>query len=305
MGVVLGLAAGFFFAAFTILIRIGMRDRAADDGMLMTVLVNTLCLGAVALFMRWPPFDLAGVAALLAGGVVGTVFGRASNLRAVRRIGPTRTNAFLTGNPIVSAIGGWLVLDEAVSFGEAMGGVLVIAGLLRLIRRGSVVATGQGQTTAAPALAAQTAERRTAVGYLYAAAAPVFFGLAFVARKWGLALFPGAVIGAFIGAAAAFVVVVAGDALGGRIRERLLHNFHDVPWLFVWAGIASSAALLAQFSAFAFAPAWVVGLLQGTQPLWTLGMGYLFLRQEEHIDARLVTSILLVVGGVVVISLQI
>ena len=178
MGVILGMAAGLFFAAFTILIRIGMRNRAADDGLLMTVLVNTVCLGGVALFIKWPPFDPGGVAALLAGGVVGTVFGRSSNLRAVRRIGPTRTNAFLTGNPIVSAIGGWLVLGEAVSFGQAIGGILVIAGLLRLIRRGSVISTGQGQTVTAPALAAQTTERRTAVGYVYAAAAPVFFGLA-------------------------------------------------------------------------------------------------------------------------------
>ena len=239
MGVVLSLTAGVCFAAFTILIRLGMRNRAADDGLLMTVLVNTVILGVVALFMNWPPFDLAGVAALLAGGVVGTVFGRAANLRAVRRIGPTRTNAFLTVNPIVSAIGGWLVLDEAVSLGEAIGGVLVITGLFRLIRRGAVVSAGQGQTMTAPALAAQTAERRTAAGYVYAAAAPVFFGFAFVARKWGLQFFPNAVIGAFIGSAAAFIVVVAGDAFGGRLRERMHHNFREVPWLFVWAGIAS------------------------------------------------------------------
>lgn len=305
MGVVLSLTAGVCFAAFTILIRIGMRNRAADDGLLMTVLVNTLVLGVVSLFINWPPFDLAGVAALLAGGVVGTVFGRASNLRAVRRIGPTRTNAFLTGNPIVSAIGGWLVLDEAVSLGEAIGGILVITGLLRLIRRGTVVSAGQGQTMTAPALAAQTAERRTAAGYMYAAAAPVLFGLAFVARKWGLQFFPNAVIGAFIGSAAAFVVVVASDAFGGRLRERVHHNFREVPWLFVWAGIASSAALLAQFTAFSYVPAWVVGLLQGTQPLWTLAMGYLFLRQEEHIDSTLVTSIMLVIAGIVAISLQV
>ncbi len=305
MGVLLGLSAGLFFSVFTILVRIGMRDRAADDGLLMTVLVNTFCLGGVALFMDWPPFDGPGLVALLVGGVVGTVFGRASNLRAVRRIGPTRSNAFLTANPVVSAIAGWLVLDESVSVGEAIGGALVIAGLLRLVRRRTVAPSGEGQTTAAPALAAQSAERRTAAGYLYAAAAPVFFGLAFVARKWGLQRFPGAVVGAFLGAAAAFVVVVATDLFAARMRERIDHNFRHVPWLFVWAGLASSAALLAQFSAFAHAPAWVVGLLQGTQPLWTLGLGYVFLRQEERIDPGLVASIVLVVAGVVFVGLQI
>ena len=305
MGVVLSLAAGLLFASFTVLVRIGMRNRAADDGLLMTILINTLFLGGVAFFMDWPPFDGPGIAALLVGGVVGTVFGRATNLRAVRRIGPTRTNAFQTGIPVISALAGWLVLDEAVSLGEAVGGILVITGLLRLIRRGSAVPAGQGQTNTAPALAAQSTERRTTVGYLYAAAAPVFFGLAFVARKWGLQQFPGAVIGAFIGSVAAFAVVTASDAFGGRLRERFHHNFREIPWPFVWAGVASGVALLAQFTAFAYVPAWVVGLLQGTQPLWTLGLGYLFLRQEEHIDAQLLTSILLVVAGVVVISIQI
>lgn len=165
-----------------------------------------------------------------------------------------------------------------------------------------MVSTGQGQTTTA--LANQPAERRTAVGYMYAATAPIFFGLAFVARKWGLQLFPNAVIGAFIGAAAAFVVVVASDAFGRRLRERMQYNVHEVPWLFV-GRCRQQRPLLAQFSAFSFALAWLVGLLQGTQPSWTLGMGYLFLRQEEHIDAGLVTSILLVVAGIVAISLQI
>lgn len=305
MGIVLSLAAGLFFAAFTILIRIGMRDRAADDGMLMTVLVNTVCLGGVSLFMDWPPFDGAAVVALLTGGIAGTVFGRAANLRAVRLIGPTRANAFLTGNPLVSAMAGWLVLGESVSLGEAIGGLLVIGGLLRLVGRRVSIPTGRGQTSSHPSLATQSDEQRTAAGFLFAAATPVFFGLAFVARKWGLQRFPGAVIGAFLGATAAFVVVVALDVVTRRTRERIDHNFRDIPWWFVWAGVASTAAMLSQFSAFAFAPAWVVGLLQGTQPLWTLGMGYVFLREEEHIDARLVVSILLVAVGVVAIGLQI
>ncbi len=305
MGVVLGLAAGFFFAAATIFIRIGMRRRAADDGLLMTILVNVIALGGVALFVDWPAFDGAGFVALVVGGIVGTVFGRASNLRAIRRIGPTRANAFLTGNPVVSAVGGWLVLSEAISPVEGLGGVLVVTGLLWLVRRRTAaVPIGQGQTGASAAMAAESAERRTAIGYVYAVAAPLFFGLAFVMRKWGLQYFPGAVIGAFIGSAAAFAVVVMSDAIGGRLPERVEHNFRDVPWMFVWAGIATSAALLSQFAAFAVAPAWVVGLLQGTQTLWTLGLGYLFLRQEEHIDTGLVLSILLVVAGVAVIGLQ-
>ena len=50
--------------------------------------------------------------------------------------------------------------------------------------------------------------------------APTFFGLAFVARKWGLERFPGSVNGAFIGATSALVAISMVD-----VRDDMVQGF--------------------------------------------------------------------------------
>ncbi len=290
MGIVLGLAAAIFFASASIALRVGQRSRAVDDGMFMTVLVNVVVFAVVVPFIDIPPWNLSGVIGLMAGGVVGTVFGRFSNLRSIRLIGPTRANAFLTGNPVVSAIVGWIVLGEAVGPVEGAGGALVVYGLLRLIRARSAPAPAVN-ATASPA-----------TGYVFAVLAPTFFGIAFVIRKWGLARYDSAVMGAFIGSAAAFLVLSLIWAARGELSHTVRENFTRISWWFVLAGVLTAAALLSQFNAFGLLPAWVVGILQGTQGIWTMIFSIIFLGQEEAIDRGVVLNVLLVAFGVAIIG---
>jgi drug/metabolite transporter (DMT)-like permease len=271
-----------------------MRHRPRDDGLFMTVLVNVLLLGAISVFVAKPPWSTKGVVAMVAAGVLGNMGGRLTNLRAIRYIGATRSSIFLTGTPMVAALAGWVALDETVNLVDAVGAVLVMAGLILPIKLRSTAAAVGGHPP--------SRDRSVWVGYLYAAAAPTLFGLAFVIRKWGLRSYDSAVLGAFIGAVAAYVAVVAIDTGSGRIRERIADNFFDIPWWFVAAGITSSFALLSQFAAFDFLPAWVVGILQGTQGLWTLLLAFIFLRREERIDLAVVTSVVVVAGGIALIT---
>lgn len=303
MGILLGLAAGVCFSAASILARFGMRARQADDGLFMSILMNLLVLGLLTLMSDLPPWSAEGVAALAAGGVLGTFGGRATNLRAVRLIGPSRANAFLTGGPLVAAIGGWLVLGERISLLAGLGGALVLIGLYRIIRsRAPTAAVSAGRMQVDSSQSEPT--RDSSLGFLLAMTAPVLFGLAFVFRKWGLGHFPSAVGGAFIGAASALAVQVLGDAATGQTRRRVRENFRQIPWWFVGAGAFTSAALVSQFFAFEYLPAWVVSLLQGTQVLWTLLLAALVLRREERIDRSLVASVVLVFVGVAAITTQ-
>lgn len=292
IGILLGLSSAVCFASGAILFKVGQRSRPVDNGLFISVLVNVLLLGVVAAFLTWPVWSLSGFVALLVGGVIGTVGGRSSNLKAIRLIGPTRANAFLTANPVVAAITGWFILDETLGLQEFVGGGLVILGLLLLIRSRSAPVTPSGQPP-------------PTAGYLWAVAAPTFFGLAFVVRKWGLARFPGPVIGAFIGAVAAFIVVSALDARVGKLAQTVKSNLGAISWWYVGAGVFTTLALLSQFTAFSYLPAWVVGLLQGTQGLWTLLLGWIFLRQEERIDRALVGTLFLVLAGVTLIGLEV
>ncbi len=291
MGWLFGVASAFFFASGSVLVRIGQRHRAKDDGVLMTVFVNVLVLSVTAAFVARPPWDWGGVLALLLGGVIGTVGGRSFNLRAVRLIGPSRASAFITGTPLMAAIVGWIVLGESLTALEAVGGALVIAGLLWLVR----VRAGAG---------GRSGEKVPISFYLVASAAPMFFGTAFVVRKFGLQYFDSSVWGALLGVVAAFTVLTTNDVVRGNLGERIAMNVRSVPWFFVGAGVATSLALLSQYTAFGYLPAWVVGILQATQGIWAILLGMIFLKGDERVDTALIGSVLLVVSGVVLIALQ-
>lgn len=292
------MATGAFFAAGAVLVRVGQRHRPDDDGLLMTVLVNVLILGAISLTVAAPEWSTAGVVGLGVGGVLGSLMGRSANLRGVRLVGATRTSAFMTGTPLVAAVAGFLLLDESVDLVDGIGGLLVIAGLLVLVRARAT------PTSIIDGVTAPADQRTLRLGFVFATAAPVFFGLSFVVKKWGLIRYDSAVIGAFIGAFTAFLVVVLIDAVGGRIGRRIRENFRHIPWWYVAAGVAMSCALLTQFAAFSYLDAWLVGVLQGTQGVWALLLGWLFIRKEERIDVWIVGSVLLVLAGVTLIGIQ-
>ncbi len=166
--------------------------------------------------------------------------------------------------------------------------MLAVVGLLQVVRRrGAAQAVGDASLRS----------------YVVAAGAPTFFGTAFVIRKWGLDRMPGAVAGAWLGSVSALAALVVIDLTAGRLRERLRTNFRPIPWWYVGAGVATSAALLSQFRALELLQAWVVGALQGTQVIWTVVLSVVFLGQEERIDTGLVASVSLVVVGVVLIAI--
>jgi len=290
VGIVFGLTAAFCFSLTSVLVRIGQRTRPNDDGVFISVLVNVIVLGIYAALVPWPAWDTTAMISFIIGGVIGTVGGRTSLLRAVRLIGPSRSNAFLTGTPAVAALAGWLALGETLTPIEVLGGTIVALGLLWLIRARSGDAGGGAQ---APLF-----------HYVIAAGAPISFGLAFVFRKWGLERFDSSVVGAFVGAASAYLVIVLIDAVRGVLGERARSNFRDPSWWFVGAGLTTSAALLSQFTAFTYLEAWVVGILQATQGIWIIILSILFLKGDERIDRALIGSVALVIAGVVLIALQ-
>jgi drug/metabolite transporter (DMT)-like permease len=298
IGVILGLATGALFATGSVLARVGQRHRPQDDGLLMTILINVLVLALISLTVTAPPWSTAGVIGLAVGGVLGSVMGRFASLRAVRLVGATRSSAFLTGSPLVAAVAGWLILGESVEVVDAAGGLVVIAGLLALVRSRAT------PTSVFDGVAAPADPRTRRLGFIFAAAAPALFGLGFVVKKWGLIRFDDGVIGALIGSLTALIVVVTLDLLAGRIGRRGRENFGQIPWWFVAAGIAMSGAILTQFAAFSYLEAWLVGVLQGTQGIFALILGWIFIRDEERIDGWVAASVILVAVGVTLIGIQ-
>lgn len=289
MGYVFGLASALCFSLGAILFRQGQRARPNDDGHLVANTLNVALFAAFAPFVDWPAWDRPGFVVLVVAGVLGTVIGRWALLRGIRLIGPTRGNTFQTATPISAAAAGWLVLGEAVTPLEAVGGAATIYGLVRVVRSRASPANGEGPVALR--------------SYLVAALAPLAFGLAFVLRKWGLERMPGALSGALIGSAAGLVVLLVWDAGRRRLGSLVRQTMTEPPRPFFAAGVVTAAALLTQFEALARIPAWIVGILGGTVAIWTPFLSRAFLGEDEAITAGLLANIGLVFSGVALIAI--
>jgi drug/metabolite transporter (DMT)-like permease len=315
----MGLASAALFGLNAIFVKIGMRGRVSDNGHFMSVLVNVMFLGSLLLFVSLPPWSWTGFGVFVLAGLMTTWLARGTSFMAIRLLGPARQGAILVSAPLFAAITGWIVLDEAITLIQAVGGIVVSLGLLLLLRsRMQVEEVGRAPHTevghvGASAIVEVTTTRTRRLrhtlrhdeftrGFAVAMVAAVLFGAGFVARKWGLSYFPSAVGGAFLGACTALAMIVVRSTVRGTLRRLADDNLRAIPWWFVASGIATSLALFLQFSAFDHLPAWMVSLLQGTQAVWTLLWAYLFLRPEERIGRELVLSVAVVVVGVSIMT---
>ena len=289
MGYVYGLISAFCFGAGAVLFRIGQRSLPDDDGHWLSNLVNATLFGGLALVVAWPTWNTAGFATLVVAGIVGTVLGRFSLLRGIRLIGATRGNTFQAATPLTAALVGWLVLAETMSALEAVGSALTVFGLVRIVR-----SRGDGSNGAADAGLG---------GYLVACGAPLFFGIAFVLRKWGLEQYPGSVSGAFIGSVAGIIVLSGWEAGQGRLGERIAAIPKAESRPFVAAGLITTGALLCQFLALERVEAWIVGILVGTSAIWTAVLAMFVLRDDERLTPSLMASIGVVFIGISVIAI--
>lgn len=320
MGVIMGLASAALFGLNAVFVKIGMRRRPIDNGHFMSVLVNVFFIGVLMLFVTLPAWSWAGFAAFVLAGLMTTWVGRGTSFMAIRLLGPARQGAILVSAPLFAAITGWFFLDEGITLLQALGGVVISIGILLLMRarapqqQDSPIGDSEVADLAAlsgvETVMTRTARLRTAIrhddftrGFMVAILAALFFGSGFVARKWGLSYLPSAVGGAFFGACTALSMITLSAAARGRFRDLVNDNLRKIPWWFVGGGTAASLALLLQFSAFDYLPAWAVSLLQGTQAVWTLMWTWLFLRHEERIGKELVISIGFVVCGVTIMTL--
>jgi drug/metabolite transporter (DMT)-like permease len=318
MGIVMGLVSGALFGLNAVLIKIGMRRSKVDNGHFMSVLVNVSLLGVVMLLVSLPQWSWTGFAGFIVAGLLTTWLGRGTSFVAIRLLGPTRQSIILLSAPLFTAIGGWFFLGEGISVLQGLGGLVVSIGLLVVLQSrldgkevaapvesevaDAFVTPNQAATNTRQPRRSPLPDDNFTRGFVIAVLAAVFFGAGFIARKWGLSYFPSAIGGAFFGACTALSMIILGSMVRGDIRRLVEDNLRRIPWWFVAGGAATSIGLFFQFSAFEYLPAWMVGLLQATQALWTLLWARLFLRDEEQINRALLVSVALVVVGVAIMT---
>ena len=266
------------------------------NGFIVTLVFNTLFGGlmlAVELVRRGSlaPADPVGIGSFVLAGLCSTFLARWLFYACVDAYGPARASLFQLTSPLVTAVLGFALLGERLSWVVVAAMVTVIAGL-------AIVATSP-RDLAAPVKAA----RRFAVVWL-GIGASLGYAVGNVLRGYGIARWDEAIAGTLIGAVSALALQLAITAMSREGLRPLARADRRGLALYAAMGVTTVSAQALTIAAMALAPVALVALITLSTPLLILPFSVTVLRHEERIGLRTFAGAVLAIGGMVVIILR-
>lgn len=276
--------AALCFSIAHILIRRGLVDSNAITGSLIS-----LTMSAVALWCALPFFvplsALANPALLIfvVAGIFAPGIGRTLSYVGIEKIGVSRSVPIANSSPIFASVFAVIFLAEAWVPQNIAGTLLVIGGVVLL----SVSKPAQGEW------------RKLDV--IYPLVGAVAFGASSILRKAGLGVVNIPLLAASVTAAtAALFSFGLLQIQGGRQAFKLTRR--SAAWLFS-AGVFNTTAMLSVFFALSHGKVVIVEPLVSANPVTTLLLTAIFLRDVESIGWRVILGAALTVTGTILVVL--
>lgn len=293
------------FALTNIMIRKGVRPGDADNGVLITTIVNVIIFWAVAgtlgVLGRLPVLNLTGVLLFVLAGVLTTFLGRNTLFGGIRLIGSSRAASIKNTNPIVSVAIAILFLGEYLSPLAVAGATLSFVGLMLLVFE--AYQSRQAERIAEKA-ASEKPKRSTALlGTSLAVLAAIFFGSGQAVRKVGLEYLPNVFLGVAIGSLTALVFYITMTGARGKLSAALKTSFGSFRPYFWLAGLGSTVGQFGFFAAVWFAPLSQVTVITSSETILTLILAAIFLGNTEIINRTVMLAAAAVFAGAILISI--
>lgn len=280
--VALALGTALTFAISSVLVRVGVRESQPLVALVVTLSVNVAVLWTYALLRYDMTVDLWAWRYFVLAGLFAPVLGRLANYVGIQKVGVNLSVPIGNASPMVSVILAVALLGESLALFGVAGVVLVISG-------GVLLATvGRSGTTDVD------------VRYLvFPVLGMLFFGAAQVVRKVGLELVPFPAVGAAVSSTTSWILALGYIATTQGtvgVDGRSLRYF--VP-----AGVASSVGVALLYAALQLGDVVIVTPVLNTSPLFALGLTFLFARQGELFDWRVLVGTVAIVSGVGILSI--
>jgi uncharacterized membrane protein len=279
----LSLFTAVCYGASAVFTRKGMRDSNPVTGAVVAAFVQVVVLLGLLLVYPPPRIDWTAIAFFVASGILASTLGRLFNFMSIERLGVSVSASIIGSSPLFSTLFAAIAIGESVALTTVLGTVFVVAGIALTSGGSKPGSRVVGSTLAIPVMSA------------------AFYGASSVVRKVGLNILPDSSLGAFVGAASSFVSFLVYIVSTNRVADvRLSKN--SVKY-FVGSGLAVSAGWLSMFSALSTGSVSVVSALIGTNPLFSLALSLVLLREMETINRRVVAGSLAIVAGAAIITL--
>lgn len=279
----LSLFTAVCYGASAVLTRKGMRDSNPITGAVVAALVQVVVL--LGLLLAYPParIDWTAIAYFVASGILASTLGRLLNFMSIERLGVPVSASIIGSSPLFSTLFAVVAIGESVALTTVLGTVFVVIGIALTSGGNKLGSKLLGSALVIPVMSA------------------AFYGASSIVRKVGLNILPDSVLGAFVGAASSLVSFLLYIVTTKRVAEvRLSRN--SVKY-FIGSGLAVSAGWLTMFAALSTGSVSVVSALIGTNPLFSLALSLVFLRETEDINRRIAAGAFAIVAGAAIITL--
>jgi DME family drug/metabolite transporter len=274
--------AALCFSIAHIFIRRGLVGSNAMTGSFISLSMSAAILWLLLPFFAplsalWTPDTFVFVLA----GIFAPGIGRTLSYVGIEKIGVARSVPIANSSPIFASVFAVLFLAEAWVPQNIVGTLLVISGVVIL----SVAKPAQGEWRK--------------LDIIYPLVGAIAFGASAIMRKAGLGYVDIPVMAAAVtaGSAALFSLALL-QFRGGKEAFKLTRR--SAAWLFT-AGLVNTAAMLSVFYALSHGKVVIVEPLVSSNPVLTLLLTAIFLRDLEAINMRVIIGALLTVTGTVLV----
>jgi len=278
--------AALCFSIAHIFIRRGLVESNAMTGSFISLSMSAVVLWALVPFFAsfsalWTPAVLIFIGA----GILAPGIGRTLSYVGIEKIGVARSVPIANSSPIFASVFAVIFLAEAWVLQNMVGTLLVISGVVIL----SVAKPAQGEWRK--------------LDIVYPLVGAMAFGASTILRKAGLGFVESPLLAAAVtaGSAAIFSFTLL-QIRGGKQAFKLSRR--SAAWLFA-AGFINTAAMLSVFYALSHGKVVIVEPLVSSNPVLTLLLTAIFLRDVEVLTPRvLMGALLTVIGTILVVTVR-
>ena len=278
----LSLLTALCYGASAILNLKGMEDSNPITGTVITSLVQVLILTSLFLTKIPTEINYHGIIFFIASGILASTLGRMFNFMSIEKLGVAVSSSIMGSNPFFAILFAFLFIGEKISLSIFLGTLLIVSGIIF-----TRIDSGEGS--------------RISSSIVFPLAAAAFYGASSVVRKIGLTIIPDATFGAVIGSASSFASFMLYFFVTQKFQ--LFQPSRRSVKFFVFSGIIISVGWLSMFSALSVGNVSVVAALIGANPLFSLLLSFLLLRDVEKFGSMVVLGCIAIVLGVVIISI--
>jgi drug/metabolite transporter (DMT)-like permease len=297
LGQLLALSSATSFACANVFISKGAKG-GGDRGVLFSVLVTMVLSGVLWLVLEGGALGIEdaqdwwiGIGWFVLAGILAMVFGRSFLYTSIRRLGVTRATAVKRLNPFFSVLLAAVLLAEPITGWDGLG-MLAIALAFGLLLRRSVMTSNAAPLEGAP----------SAVDYAWGIGSALSYALAYIARKYGLALIAAPAFGTMVSAASGFAFFIIAAIFTARYRDNLYNIFKNLNKWLVFAALCVSFGQIFFFAALFYEKVSTVVMIASLEIFLSSFLAVVIFRTEKRPDTETYVAAAIATAGVIAVA---